>query len=251
MSNSDFGKRAPGCGPESGSSHFRASAREKRPLNPSRGQSTWGATWDLGSWPLTCAALGLLAGLSGCTPTIGDKCVLSTDCSIRGDRLCDTSQPGGYCTQFNCRANLCPDQAACVLFDSAVPGCAYDDRAGGYGSRVARSFCVAQCKSNADCRDGYICTDPRQAPWRAMILDDDQTQKTCLVVPPGDGAADGGFTPSGSLAICSPNAPDAAAIEAGAASIEADAGGLGPLFGSTPDAGALDAGDAGDASDGG
>src|SRR3954471_3131253 len=84
----------------------------------------------------------------GCTPSIGDKCVLSTDCSTRGDRLCDTSQPDGYCTQFNCAKNGCPDEAACVLFNSNVPGCGYDDRAGGYGSRVARSFCVAKCSSN-------------------------------------------------------------------------------------------------------
>src|SRR3954454_15461945 len=98
--------------------------------------------------------------LAACTPEIGDKCVLSTDCSTRGDRLCDTSQPDGYCTQFNCAKNACPDEAACVLFNSNVPGCGYDDRAGGYGSRVARSFCVAKCSSNSDCRGGYICANP-------------------------------------------------------------------------------------------
>src|SRR5690606_30776275 len=77
-----------------------------------------------------------------CTPEIGDKCQVSTDCSIRGDRLCDVSQPGGYCTQLNCRGDGCADEAACVLFNSAVPGCGYDDRAGPFGSRVARSFCM-------------------------------------------------------------------------------------------------------------
>src|SRR5215467_3309463 len=95
--------------------------------------------------------LFLLLALAGCTPSIGDKCTLSTDCSIRGDRLCDTSQPGGYCTIFNCRGNLCPDEAACVLFNAAVQGCAYSDRA---PSRTGRTFCIAQCQSESDCRDG-------------------------------------------------------------------------------------------------
>src|SRR4051812_10031586 len=58
---------------------------------------------------LAAAFIGILAG---CTPSIGDKCVLSTDCSTRGDRLCDTSQPDGYCTQFNCSKNGCPDDSA-------------------------------------------------------------------------------------------------------------------------------------------
>src|SRR4051812_38010306 len=74
---------------------------------------------------LAAAVIGMLAG---CTPSIGDKCVLSTDCSTRGDRLCDTSQPDGYCTQFNCSKNGCPDDSACVLFNANVPGCGYDDR---------------------------------------------------------------------------------------------------------------------------
>src|SRR3954452_7315627 len=52
----------------------------------------------------------LVAGATACTPTIADKCVLSPDCSLQGERLCDPSQPGGYCTIFDCRANLCPDE---------------------------------------------------------------------------------------------------------------------------------------------
>src|SRR3954468_14654466 len=89
---------------------------------------------------LRLAAFALVA-LSACTPSIGDKCVLSTDCSSRGDRQCDTSQPDGYCTIFNCNGDGCPDKAACVLFNSAIPGCGFDDRAGGGGSRIARALC--------------------------------------------------------------------------------------------------------------
>ena len=106
--------------------------------------------------------------------------MLSTDCSLSGDRLCDTSQPGGYCTIFNCRGNLCPNRAACVLFNANVQGCGFDDRS---PSRTGRTFCMGQCSDDSDCRSGYVCTDPRTAPWRAVILDDNQLQRVCIVPP--------------------------------------------------------------------
>ena len=64
------------------------------------------------------AALAL-APVLGCTPNIGNKCSLSTDCSQLGDRLCDTTQPGGYCTVFNCEPDQCPN-AICVAFDPTL-----------------------------------------------------------------------------------------------------------------------------------
>jgi hypothetical protein len=148
----------------------------------------------------------------GCTPSIGDKCVLSTDCSIRGERLCDTSQPGGYCTIFNCRANLCPDEATCVMFHAAVPGCSYNDRAGGVGSRVARTFCVAHCEADGDCRAGYVCADPRKDPWRATILDDDQGKRVCI---PPDLAKSSTSSQVDDVPVCKPGGPDVEPIEAG------------------------------------
>lgn len=202
------------------------------------------------------AAFASGALLGGCTPEIGDRCVLSTDCSTRGDRLCDTSQPQGYCTQFNCAKNSCPNDGACLLFNASVPGCGYDDRAGNYGSRVARSFCVATCDTNEDCRSGYVCTDPRLAPWSALIQDDNQGKRTCMVATiPLDGGADASTVivssaPPGGPLVCRAVAPDVATIEAGAASI-GEAGVMPPLV--SPDAGAGDAGggDAGDSGDGG
>lgn len=193
-------------------------------------------------WPsLVGSALALVLGavaIAGCAPKIGDKCVLSTDCSTRGDRLCDTSQPEGYCTQFNCRGNDCPDQAACVLFDSALPGCGYDDRSGPGGARTSRAFCSARCKVDGDCRGGYVCVDPRRPPWNAVIIDDDQTQLTCLVKPIGwdEGAS---YSSSQTQApVCGPVAPDVPAIDASAPTSDAGADGA-------------DAADASDASDGG
>ena len=59
-----------------------------------------------------------LAALSfGCAPQIGDECETSVDCSQGGERLCDITQPGGYCTVFNCEPNSCPeDESLCVQF---------------------------------------------------------------------------------------------------------------------------------------
>jgi hypothetical protein len=167
----------------------------------------------------------VFAGVAACTPEIGDKCQVSTDCSIQGDRLCDISQPEGYCTQLNCNGNSCPDEAACVLFGSAVPGCGFDDRSGPGGSRIARSFCMAMCQSNSDCRDGYVCADARTFPWSAVILDDNQTKRTCLPRPleAGDGGtADAGVdapTPAVPL-VCGPVAPPVSAIDASAPRIQ-------------------------------
>jgi hypothetical protein len=173
---------------------------------------------------LLALALGAFAA---CTPSIGDKCVLSTDCSVNGDRLCDTSQPGGYCTVFNCVGDGCPDKAACVLFNAGIPGCGYNDRSGPNGSRVGRSFCVQQCNSTSDCRDGYVCADPRRPPWNALIMDDPQNQLTCLVKPDGfddDGGALASTPPPSNAPVCGPVAPDVPPIDASPPRIVSDAG---------------------------
>lgn len=185
-------------------------------------------------------ALVGLASLVGCTPEIGDKCRISTDCSIQGDRLCDLSQPDGYCTQLNCQRNSCADEASCVLFGAALPGCGFDDRSGPFGSRVARSFCMAKCESNSDCRKGYVCADPRTPPWSALILDDDQGKRSCLTAPLSD--LDGGAPSTDDRAsVCSAVAPpeSVSRIDASAPAIQ-DGGSVPPLFpdeGTPPDAG--------------
>jgi hypothetical protein len=189
---------------------------------------------------------GFLA-LAACTPEIGDKCILSTDCSLRGDRLCDTSQPGGYCTIFNCRGNGCPT-ASCILFQPSVQGCGFDDRS---PSRTGRSFCVGYCESDEDCRDGYVCTDPRLPPWNAIILDDNQTNRVCLVKP--DDGAKGAKVTAGAP-VCKADTPSVPDIDAAPPQITpvTDAPDATVSDAARPDAGAgtdasLDAG-AGDAS---
>ena len=191
------------------------------PLDPLAPASLRPARWRRWAPARTrvAAGLALLAAIAACTPEIGDKCQVSTDCSVRGDRLCDVSQPGGYCTQLNCRGNGCADEASCVLFNSAVPGCGYDDRSGPFGSRVARSFCMAQCESNGDCRDGYACVDPRTAPWNAVILDDNQNKRSCLPTPL-EGLDGGATSTPAERSVCEAPVFDAGPIEAAAPSVQ-------------------------------
>ena len=138
-----------------------------------------------------------------------------------------------------------------------MPGCSYDDRSGGYGSRIARAFCLASCSNDGDCRGGYVCADPQAAPFNGLVQDDVQGRRTCVVPPVGYGVDAG---PDAAIAsykppapICGSVAPDVPTIDASAPRID-DEGGVTPppLF--PPDAGDAgapdaDAGDAGDAGD--
>jgi hypothetical protein len=115
--------------------------------------------------------LALLLTL-GCSPEIGDECSTSTDCSQSGDRLCDITQPGGYCTMFNCEPGDCPDEASCVIFGvtpSTLPGC--EDPFG--VTPYQRSFCLKTCESDGDCRSGYECANfkDQDNPWGAVHVD--------------------------------------------------------------------------------
>lgn len=103
---------------------------------------------------LLLGASALVASaLVGCKPEIGDSCKVSTDCSITGDRLCDTSMPDGYCTMFNCDPGTCPSEAVCVEFHPQ-------------SERFARRFCVRGCEESSDCRAGYECVDPKERDGR-------------------------------------------------------------------------------------
>lgn len=185
-------------------------------------------------WPCVLVFAALFA--SGCQPSIGDTCTLSTNCSRTGARLCDTSQPQGYCTIFNCYGESCPTEATCVEFGPSLPGCAYDDR---HGSRVARSMCLYRCEVDSDCRAGYVCRAPTDPEYGARILASDKSSKVCLVIPVASGLQpSGGTTPPPVCAYGGPDVPDIDASTPPTAD-GGDGGG---------DGGALDgASDAGDA----
>lgn len=124
----------------------------------------------------------LLGAAAGCKPKIGDDCQISTDCSAAGDRLCDITAPGGYCTVFNCEPNSCPeDESLCVQFGwQRSPLCAGTQSPSPY----ARAFCMATCESDDDCRPGYQCaelSDRDGNPWGALLIDRDRGSRACLV----------------------------------------------------------------------
>lgn len=118
---------------------------------------------------------------TGCKAKIGDSCSLSTDCSQQGDRLCDTTMPGGYCTIFNCEPGRCPSEAVCVIFHSqADPAkeCSDPHR----WARFERTFCMVNCDDDGDCRSGYRCAGAGDlsTDYGAKIASGDQAQKVCV-----------------------------------------------------------------------
>jgi hypothetical protein len=121
--------------------------------------------------------------LAGCLPKIGDDCRADSDCSQVGDRVCDTSQYQGYCTQFNCTPESCPvGEGICVAFGSApslVKGCEDPGRPSPY----ARSFCMKPCTRDAECRAGYLCIDLEgDDTWAADVIQKPpSSSKVCLV----------------------------------------------------------------------
>jgi len=186
--------------------------------------------------------VALLFFVLGCQPSIGDHCIQSTDCSATGDRLCDTSQPNGYCTIFNCQPNRCPEGSGCVETNASIFGCDYDDRHA--PSRLSRQLCLKTCQQNSDCRadEGYACIEPKQ--YGVLVLDNDQTEKVCLPLTTynvADATDDGAQSP-----VCSVAGPDAEAFDAGPG-FQGD-GGVADASDASSDADAGDAG-ASDASD--
>jgi hypothetical protein len=171
-----------------------------------------------------------LGVFAGCKPKIGDSCDVSTDCSINGDRLCDTTQPGGYCTVFNCEPGTCPDEAICIAYGN-VPSAAKEcsDQQG--GQRLQRTFCLRTCDSDSDCRSGYACEDmARDNPWRAIVVEGGHPSgKVCVVRfrgKPVESGAEAGVCqstwPAPEAGLAEASVPDAAS-EAAVSEAGADA----------------------------
>jgi hypothetical protein len=72
------------------------------------------------SFLATTLIAGTLAG-AGCGNQIGDACRVNLDCSPLGDRFCDVSAPGGYCTIEGCDNRSCPNGSVCIRFFQPIP----------------------------------------------------------------------------------------------------------------------------------
>jgi hypothetical protein len=96
---------------------------------------------------LAAAAAAATAALllSGCPEKIGGNCENSLDCSAENSRLCDVSQPGGYCLIPDCAAAgfICPREALCAAFRD-----------------TSESYCLRACERDEQCRGGYVCCVP-------------------------------------------------------------------------------------------
>jgi hypothetical protein len=117
-----------------------------------------------------------LLWLGACSPKLGDGCKHNTDCSINGNRTCDRSQPGGYCTIPDCEPNSCPDNGRCVRFQPDQP-------------RLSRTWCMAQCSKRKDCRGAYTCRSADQLNEEseaagegtiAQVIDSHPDRKFCV-----------------------------------------------------------------------
>jgi hypothetical protein len=136
---------------------------------------------------------------AACGHEIGDSCILSSDCDPNGQRICDGSQPDGYCTVIGCDYNTCPDEAVCVRFfvgdftnkpcdaatedlpnSDATDDCNPEELCTVANQCVPRSaeqrYCMKKCSGDGDCRDRYECRDEA-----LMIEHGGET-----VLPPGE-----------------------------------------------------------------
>jgi hypothetical protein len=132
---------------------------------------------------LVLALLALLGPIA-CKAKIGDDCLRSTDCSIRGERVCDLSHrvdsqgnstPAGRgeCTIDGCGRDSCPKEAACIKV---------------YGSDFLSVACDPDREDVATfCEDGDEACEARgclpsvePGVWTCPPTDECETHEVCL-----------------------------------------------------------------------
>jgi hypothetical protein len=129
--------------------------------------------------------LGFAAVTLGCQPDIGDSCALHSDCSQTGDRICDPTFPGGYCTMFNCEPGSCPSEAVCVAYYSAPSE--KNQCSDPTDRRFERTFCMKNCVSKSDCRTEYDCIplgSPENSVSAVVVERGSYNPRVCTLPPP-------------------------------------------------------------------
>ena len=132
--------------------------------------------------PLEIAVLLSSVLAVACTPQIGDGCQSSIDCSINGDRQCDTSAPDGLCTVYGCEADTCPDNAVCVRWRPDP-------------TRLTFTACMKRCSTDGNCRQadsfrcvaaGDITTTETGGDVIAEVVDEDRNDdgRFCVATEP-------------------------------------------------------------------
>lgn len=116
--------------------------------------------------------------LVACGHGIGDGCESALICSASATRLCDLTQPGGYCTLSGCQEGSCPSESVCVTFwQSSVRG--EIDR-----NRLSVNYCMKKCDERSDCRDdeGYDCLAGKDFGFQGEAsVEGNAGQKFCAV----------------------------------------------------------------------
>jgi len=133
----------------------------------------------------------IVALLCACGDQIGDDCKTSADCSPDGDRICDRSMPGGYCTIEGCDRGTCPGEATCIRFFpvsslttacclTCDEPCAPDQTClsdGFCAPRISeRRYCMRVCGEDFHCRDGYVCRQTGMAGAELAQAPDDLSE---------------------------------------------------------------------------
>lgn len=126
--------------------------------------------------------VALLAGLAalvgaGCGRQIGDNCQTATDCNPNGGRICDLSQPGGYCTVLGCDETTCPGEATCIRYFPSL-------------------FLTKPCNPYCEDRQGLSVTDGGSAA-------PDAGAPQCPAKFPPDAGTTSAVCPSGATNDCS------------------------------------------------
>ena len=144
--------------------------------------SIYAARFTRFGWGAALSALCMMLSVSvGCGRGIGDACESSLRCSAGGTRLCDMTQPGGYCTLAACQPGNCPSDSVCVTFwQNTTEQTASSDR-----NRLSTNYCMRKCDDRSDCRDdeGYDCITGDQfgVEGEATVEGGGSDQKFCAV----------------------------------------------------------------------
>jgi hypothetical protein len=145
---------------------------------------------------LTILLVGALA--SACSKKIGDGCQTNIDCAQDGTRICDLSQPGGYCTEDGCDDSSCPSESICVrFFDQKFPTGTCSTPPGTVGTCNSPPDTVDECRTSGQCLPNELCvvcgpSSSAPEPY-ACCVPSASERRYCAAKCGGNGDCRGGY----------------------------------------------------------